>query len=43
MTIETTYMTELVFVAGLALGIGIGVPTLARLWQVDLPGALKRV
>lgn len=36
-------MNELVFVAGLALGIGIGVPALARLWQVDLAGALKRV
>jgi hypothetical protein len=36
-------MNELVFLAGLAVGIGIGVPALARHWQVDLRGALKRV
>lgn len=36
-------MNEVVFLVGLAVGIGIGVPALARLWHVDLRGAFKRV
>ena len=36
-------MNELVFFAGLAVGLAIGVPALARLWRVDLRGALRRV
>lgn len=36
-------MDELVFVAGLATGIIIGVPVFARLWQVDLRDAFRRV
>ncbi|WP_256686097.1 hypothetical protein [Halococcus qingdaonensis] len=36
-------MDELVFLAGLAAGIAIGVPTLARLWRVDLRGTFERV
>ncbi|MGN8218476.1 hypothetical protein ACTG0T_09015 [Halococcus morrhuae DSM 1307] len=39
----TACMDELVFLAGLAAGIAIGVPALARLWRVDLRGAFKRV
>jgi hypothetical protein len=36
-------MNEIVFLVGLTVGIVIGVPALARLWQVDLRRALKRV
>ena len=36
-------MDELVFLAGLAAGIAIGVPALARLWRVDLRGTFERV
>ncbi|EMA52298.1 hypothetical protein C451_12150 [Halococcus thailandensis JCM 13552] len=37
------YMNELLFLAGLAAGIAIGVPALARLWRVDLRGAFRWV
>jgi hypothetical protein len=36
-------MNELIFLAGVAVGIGIGVSALARLWRVDLRDPLKRV
>ena len=36
-------MNELVFFAGLAVGLAIGVPTLVRLWRVDLRGTFDRV
>jgi hypothetical protein len=36
-------MDELVFLAGLAAGIAIGVPTIVRLWRVDLRDAFERV
>jgi hypothetical protein len=42
MAAEGTDMTELIFLAGLVLGVTIGVPVLARAWQVDVRGALKR-
>ena len=41
--VDAVRMNEFVFLIGLAIGISIGVSTLARLWQVDLRGALKRV
>ena len=41
--IDAARMNELVFLIGLAIGVSIGLPALARLWQVDLRGALKRV
>ena len=42
MAVERTDMTELTFLAGLVLGIAIGVPVFARVWEVDVRGALKR-
>jgi hypothetical protein len=42
MAAEGTDMTELTFLAGLVLGVAIGVPMLARAWRVNVRGALKR-
>ena len=38
----TACMDELLFLAGLAAGIAVGVPALARLWRVDLRGTFRR-
>ena len=42
MATEGADMNELTFLAGLVLGVAIGVPVFARAWQVDVRGALKR-
>lgn len=36
-------MNEIAFLVGLTAGIVIGVPALARLWQVDLRNTFKRI
>ena len=38
-----SFENPIAFLAGLALGFVIGVPVLARTWQVDVRGALKHV
>jgi hypothetical protein len=42
MAVKGTDMTEITFLAGLVLGVAIGVPVFARAWRVDIRGALKR-
>lgn len=39
---EHSGMNELVFLAGLATGIAIGVPVVVRWWRTDLRNALRR-
>ena len=43
MAVQVARMNELVFLAGLAMGLAIGVPVLASAWQVDVRSALKHI
>jgi hypothetical protein len=43
MAVERLDMNEMTFLVGLVLGFAIGVSVLARAWQVDVRGVLKRM